>query len=130
MKLFPRLLLITLLLIVLPFILGASPQPQDTPPDPADFVVYGVPWVLVGAVIIGLLKRYSGLSDEGSALISAGWAALGYLLIQNLPDLETALPWLPTYAPQVLWAILIFGAQLGLIPGTTAGRIYRALTGK
>lgn len=130
MKLFPRLLLITLFLVAMPFILGVSPQPQDAPPDPADFVVYGVPWVLVGVVIIGLLKKFSGLSDEGSALISAGWAAFGYLVIQFLPELETALPQLPIYAPRVLWAILIFGAQLGLIPGTTAGRIYRALTGK
>jgi hypothetical protein len=122
-----RLLSALLLAIVLISILGAAPNPQANPfPDPNNFIVYGVPWVLVGVVILGLLKRYAGVNDEVSALVSAGWAVVGYLTIQNLPDLETLLPWLPTYLPQVLWALILFGAQLGLVPGTTARRVVSA----
>ena len=68
------------------------------------------------------------MGDEVSVLASAGGVVLGYLLVQNLPDLEVVLPWLPKYLPQVLWAIVLFGAQLGLVPGTTASRVTRRIT--
>lgn len=122
--------LLVLLLLVLPFLFGFGPFRQGTIPDPNNFLVYGIPWVLVGVVIIGLLKRYLFLSDEGSVVVSAVWATLGYLILQNLPAIEAVAPWLPTYLPQVLAAILIFGAQLGLIPGTTANKLKALVTGK
>lgn len=122
----PRVAFLLILLILLPVLLAASP-PRQGLPDLSGFAVYGVPWVLVGLALAGLLVRYAGLTDEGRMLFAAGWATIGYLVIQNLPDLEILLPWLPTYLPQVLWAVLIFGSQLGLVPGSTARRVIRAV---
>jgi hypothetical protein len=117
------LFVIVFCLLVVPALMGAAPPRQGTIPDPDSFLVYGIPWVLVGVVLIGLLKRYLSLSEEGGVLISAAWATAGYLVLQNLPAIESVAPWLPTYLPQVLAAVLIFGAQLGLIPGTTARKV-------
>jgi len=118
------------LVLVLPFLFGFGPPRQAAFPDPNSFIVYGIPWVLVGIVILGLLKKYTSLSDEGSVLVSAVWAVIGYFILQNLPAIESVLPWLPQYLPQVLTAILIFGAQLGLIPGTTARKVTSLFTGR
>ena len=122
--------LILLLLLVLPLLVGFGPVQQGTIPDPNNFLVYGIPWVLVGVVILGLLKRYAGFTDEASVVASAAWATVGYILLQNLPAIESVAPWLPTYLPQVLAAILIFGAQLGLIPGSTARKVAGLFTGR
>jgi hypothetical protein len=103
----------------------AGPAAQTTPvPDPSNFVVYGVPWMLVGAVIVGLLSRYVGLGEDKALIVTAGWTVVGYLLIQNLPALEAVAPWLPVYLPQLLMAIVLFGFQLGIIQ--VAGRAKRA----
>jgi peptidoglycan/LPS O-acetylase OafA/YrhL len=116
--LFPILLLVLLLI-------AAAPPGQL--PDPDQFAVYGVPWALVGLVIGALLVRYAGIGEEVRTLVAAGWAVVGYLVIQNLPDIETGVPWLPKYLPQVLWAVLIFGSQLGLVPGALARKTIRIL---
>jgi len=55
---------------------------------------------------------------------------IGYLVIQNLPDLEAVAPWMPKYVPQLLWAVLIFGAQLGLTPGATARKVVALVGGR
>ncbi len=117
------------LLVALPLLVGFGPFAQVVP-DPNSFLVYGIPWVLVGVVIIGLLRRYLSLSEEGGVLVSAAWATAGYLILQNLPAIESVAPWLPTYLPQVLAAVLIFGAQLGLVPGVTARKVVGFLTGR
>lgn len=120
-----RLLVLGLLLVA---VLGFSPVQQADTPDVNDLVVYGVPWMVIVIVTIGLLRKYAGMGDEVSVLVSAGGTVLGFLLVQNLPDLESVLPWLPKYVPQVLWAIVLFGAQLGLVPGTTASRVTTRIT--
>jgi len=123
------LLVLGLLLVAFLGVMGFSPiQQADTPTDVDNLVVYGVPWMVIVIVVIGLLRRYAGIGDEVSVLVSAGAVVLGYLLVQNLPDLEGVLPWLPKYLPQVLWAIVLFGAQLGLVPGTTASRVTKRIT--
>jgi len=120
----PSSVLIILLTFTLPFLTAFGPFRFQTPmPDPASFMLWGVPWMIVGIVIIGLARKYGGAGEEASVLISAVWAVIGYLLLSNLPDLEAAAPWLTKYAPQILWAIVLFGAQLGLVPGKTASKV-------
>jgi len=116
------------LLLVLPFVVGFGPFQAQTPaPDPGAFVLWGVPWMIVGVVLIGLARKYLSATEEAGVLISAVWAVIGYLLLSNLPDLEAVAPWLPKYAPQALWAIVLFGAQLGLVPGATAKKVVAAV---
>lgn len=122
-----RIIVLGLLLFML-LNIAASPNPQDTPPNTDNLFVYGVPWVMVSVVVIGSLRRWAGINQETSAIVSGVLAVVGYLVVQNLPDVEKLLPWLPTYLPQVLWAIILFGAQLGLVPGETAKRVYFRLT--
>lgn len=125
-----RLLVLGLLLVTILGVSGFTPFGQvDTQPDVDNLVVYGVPWMIVVIVVIGLLRRYAGIGDEVSVLVSAGGTVIGFLVVQNLPDIEVLLPWLPKYLPQVLWAIVLFGAQLGLVPGTTANRVYTTTLG-
>ena len=119
----PKFVLLVLLSLSLPFLFGFTPPAQTPTPDPASFMLWGVPWMVVGIVIIGLARKYGGVGEEASAVISAVWAVIGYLLLSNLPDLEAVAPWLTKYAPQILWAIVLFGAQLGLVPGTTARKV-------
>jgi hypothetical protein len=123
MPLVRMLVFLALLLFVVPMLMGAAPPRQDAMPDPNSFALYGVPWALVGLTVVFLLKRYIFLSDEGSVLVAAISTVIGYLVIQNLPDLEVVAPWMPKYVPMVLWALLLFGAQLGLQPGTTARKV-------
>lgn len=123
-SLFRLVFLLFFLFVVVPALMGAAPHPQASPPpDPGNFALYGVPWALVGLILVGLAKKYFTLSDEGGVLMAAVWAVIGYLVIQNLPDLEAVAPWLPKYIPQALWAVLIFGSQLGLQPGATARKV-------
>lgn len=126
-----RLLLLVLLILVLPFLFGFGPVQAQTPtPDPGTFVLWGVPWMIVGVVLIGLARKYLNATEEAGVLISAVWAVAGYLVLANLPDLEAVAPWLPKYAPQVLWAVVLFGAQLGLVPGTMASKVKALLVGR
>lgn len=96
-----------------------------------DWQVFGVSWVAVGAVLLALLRRYVMVSEEGVKLSAAFYVVAGYFV----NALWVSEQWvLPTMAEQwvglVLQAILIFGAVLGLTPGDTAGKVYRATIGK
>jgi hypothetical protein len=126
MKFFTRLFtifILALLFLALPLAVFAAPLLLQSPvPDPGGFMVYGVSWALVGSAIVGLLLYFGSIGDEGAVLFTAAWSTVGYVLIQNLPDLETLLPWLPVYLPQVLTAILVFAAQLGIIQIARAGK--------
>ncbi len=122
--------LFVFLFLIVPALMGAAPPRQDAMPNPGNFSLYGVPWVLVGLTIVLLLKKYLFLSDEGGVAVAAAFTVAGYLVIQNLPDLESVAPWMPKYVPQVLWAILIFGSQLGLQPGATARKVVALVAGR
>lgn len=131
-KLFFVVLVLMLLTFLTPALTYATPLLLPAPltqtplPDPNAFIVYGVSWALVGAVVMGLLMRYAGLTEAKAAIVTAAWTTFGYLLIQNLPALERLAPWIPTYLPQVLTAIILFGAQLGIIQVARVG--YRVAT--
>jgi hypothetical protein len=116
------LFVLALLFLALPLVAFAAPLFQSPVPDPGGFMVYGVSWALVGSAIVGLLLYFGVLADDGAVLLTAAWSTAGYVLVQNLPDLGTLLPWLPTYLPMLLTAILVFAAQLGVIQIARAGR--------
>lgn len=116
-----RVLLIALLMVTsLPFLIAAAPPLQEPLPD--NFIVYGISLVAVSAVVIGLVRRYAGASEGAIKVLAATLTVLGYVLVTNLTLLEGFFPTLPTWLPQVLTGILIFGAALGLAPGETFSR--------
>lgn len=98
--------------------------------DAADFVIYGVSWTTVMAVAIALLRRYTSITPEVEKIIAAVGAVVGFLLITNLAQLELLWPAMPVIIPQVLTAILIFGATLGLVPGETTVKLFAKMRGK
>ncbi len=110
-----RVLLITLLIISLPFLIAAAPPLQKPLPD--NFIVYGISLAAVSAVVIGPVRRYAGAGEGAIKVLAAMLTVLGYVLVTNLTLLEGPFPTLPTWLPQVLTGILVFGAALGLAPG-------------
>jgi hypothetical protein len=110
-----------LLIIALPFLIAAAPPLQEPLPD--DFIVYGISLAAVAAVIVAIARRYFYASEVAIKFLAAGFAVLSYILAANLTVLESLIPSLPTWLPQVLTGILIFGAVLGLAPGETFGKV-------
>lgn len=95
-----------------------------------EVMIYGVSWVAVMAVLLALLRQYAGVSAEWEKVIAAVGAVVGYLVVTNLAQLESLWPAMPVVVPQVLTAVLIFGATLGLIPGEVTARVFNRLRGK
>ena len=91
--------------------------------DPGSFVVYGAPWMMVGAVIIWVLTKYFQIPHGVKQLITALWAVAGYIFIGNLQAIESWWPAVPDVLPQVFMAVLIFGSMMGFQPGETAGKV-------
>jgi hypothetical protein len=113
---------LALAFLALASVAQAAPAAQTPVPDPGSISVYGISWALVGSAIVGLLLYFGVINENTAVLITAGWATAGYVLVQNLPALEEIAPWLPVALPQILMAILIFAAQLGIIQVARAGR--------
>lgn len=90
-----------------------------------DFIVYGISWMAVGAVILWCVKRWLKPPSEVTLVANAVWAVIGYFVSQNLPALEELWPAMPVFLPQILMAVLIFGGVLGYQPGEIAGRFMR-----
>jgi len=94
--------------------------------DPGSFMVYGVPWMIVGAVILWLIAKYFQVPSEGKLFFTALWAVLGFVFTGNLQAIEMVWPAMPDVLPQIFTAILIFGAIMGFQPGPTADRVVKA----
>lgn len=92
-------------------------------PDLNSLTVYGVPWMLVGAVVVWLLKKR--FASEVALVFTAIWAALGYFLVTNLQAIESLWPAMPDVLPQLLTVILIIGSVLGFQPGEIAEKVRR-----
>lgn len=91
----------------------------------SDLVVYGVSLTIVGAMLVAIVRYFwPGLDEKWIKVGTAGWAVFGYLLVTNLELLEGLVPSLPTWLPQALTVVLIFGAALGLAPGESAKRVW------
>lgn len=119
--------LLTLLVLLLT---GFSPFQQDLLAGSDEFVVYGTPWVLVIAVVLGAVRHWVRPGDEVIQLLAAGLAVIGYLLVTNLPALEQLWPLMPVVVPQILQCILLAGAVMGFVPGQTASKVVRAFSGR
>jgi hypothetical protein len=88
-------------------------------PDPNSLIVYGFTVMSVVAAVIYVVEWLLGvpLEDKAKTLIQAVGAIAGYLIVANLAFLETLVPSLPTWLPQVLGLIMLFAATLGFTPG-------------
>ena len=91
--------------------------------DPSNFMVYGTPWMVLGAVLLWLIAKYFQVPGEVKLFFTALWAVAGFLLVSNLQAIEMLWPAMPDVLPQVFTAILIFGDMLGFQPGETAGKV-------
>ena len=95
--------------------------------DPSSFMIYGIPWMVLGALLLFLVAKYFRVSSEVKLFFTALWAVVGFLLVSNIQAIETLWPAMPTILPQVFTAILIFGAMLGFQPGETATKMTKIL---
>ena len=93
-----------------------------------DFTIFGVSWLAVGAILVALVRKYLVVSEDGIKLGTAGWVVLGFFINSLYVNGAWVLPAAPEgWISLVLQAVIVFGAVLGLAPGTTAGRVYRGL---
>jgi hypothetical protein len=111
-------------------LVGFGPIRQVLPPGTDEFVVYGTPWVLVVAVVLGAVQYWLKPSEDALKALTAGLVIAGYLLVTNLPSLERLWPAMPVVVPQLLECVLLFGAVMGFLPGNLAGRILRVFFAK
>ena len=90
----------------------------------SDPIVYGISLAVVGAMLVAITRYFWAVDEKWLKVGAAGWAVLAYLLVTNLALLENVIPSLPTWLPQVLTVVLVFGASLGLAPGETTKRFW------
>ena len=95
-----------------------------------DYFIFGVSWIAVGSVLIAILRRVAlSLAEDWIKVIAALWVVTGFFLNALFINGQWAIPSAPeTWISLGLQAILVFGAVLGLAPGDTFGRGWRALT--
>lgn len=86
-------------------------------------LIYGVPFAMVGAVILFVVKRYIQVSSEQGLVFTAAWTTAGFLLSTYLKPLEQLWPGMPTHLPVIMNAILLFGATMGFKPGATTNKL-------
>ena len=93
--------------------------------DPGSFVVYGVPWMIVGMALLFTINFFlkTKISETVERVFQAGWAVIGYFLVNNLEPIEQLWPSMPIILPQILTAILLFGGMLGFRPGGVFRRV-------
>lgn len=91
-------------------------------------LIYGVPFAMVGAVILFVIARYVKVSSEGGLVFTAAWTTAGFLLSTYLKPLEQLWPGMPTHLPVIMNAILLFGAMMGFMPGENMRKLYTRLT--
>ncbi len=93
-----------------------------------DFTLLGVSWILAGSVLVGLVRRYwVKAPEEGIKVGAALWMVLGMVIDKTLKGEVWQFP--TTFAGWFglgLQCLIYFGSILGLVPGQTAGRVYRA----
>lgn len=97
-------------------------------PDLGSIVVYGVPWMVVGAAAVFVISKYLDISVEAERLFTAGWSVLGYFITQNVSSVEEWWPSMPNVLPQILIAVLIFGSVLGFQPGDIVAKFNATIS--
>jgi hypothetical protein len=97
-----------------------------------DFTLFGVSWILCGAIAVALVRRYwATVPEEGVKVGAALWMVAGYLV----NALYVAEEWIIPQAPEawiglILGAFIYFGSVMGLAPGDTAGKVKRRIVGR
>lgn len=93
-----------------------------------DYTIFGVSWLAVGAILVALVRKYApAITEEAVKLGAAGWVVLGFFINSLYVNGAWVFPAAPEgWASLVLQAVIVFGAVLGLAPGTTVGRAFRA----
>ncbi len=78
-------------------------------------MLYGIPLALLVNVVMGIIEYYIPNIESKAALTIKGVLAVGCaLLTMNLPDIETLLPWMSKYLPQLIGAVMIFASFIGV----------------
>lgn len=101
-------------------------------PGTENIIIYGVPWIALVSVIVGIAKYFGAQpSPKVEAIIKAASLVVGYFLVMWLPEIEQIAPAISVWLPQVMAAILLFGAMLGITPVVDmAARRMRAFFGR
>lgn len=80
-----------------------------------EIVLYGVPLALLVNIIMGIIEFYfPEINTKLELTIRGVLGILSALLVLNLPDIEMWLPWVATYLPQLVTALVIFASFIGV----------------
>ncbi len=96
---------------------------------PYDYVIFGVSWIAVGAVLVALVRKYAPQLSEDLVKVGAAlWVVLGFFIDKLYVGGAWVIPTTPeAWIALGLQAVLVFGAVLGLAPGETFGRVWLAV---
>ena len=97
-------------------------------PTIESLVVYGMPIYIVVSFLAGIVGFFSPLTERQEKVINATGIAVGYLLSANLPLLESYLPSVAIWLPQVLAVIVLFGTALGVTPKKIVFAVAQRMT--
>ena len=96
-----------------------------------DWQHFGYSWVTVGIILLALVTRYVMVSEEAIKLLAAAWVVLGYFINALVVGEQLILPTtLPGWISLILGAVIVFGGVLGLRPGQSAGKVWKATAGR